>query len=96
MGLRASETAELVLEDCRVPEENLLGGEDSYKTKEGFMTAMKTFDNTRPLVAAMALGIGRAAYDYARDFVKANYVLVAPHAPLRGHRRAARARGPAA
>jgi acyl-CoA dehydrogenase len=78
MGLRASETAELVLEDCRVPEENLLGGEDSYKSKEGFMTAMKTFDTTRPLVAAMALGIGRAAYDYAVDFVKANYVLSRP------------------
>ncbi len=78
MGLRASETAELVLEDCRVPEENLLGGEDGYVTKEGFMTAMKTFDNTRPLVAAMALGIGKAAYDYACDFVKANYVLSRP------------------
>jgi acyl-CoA dehydrogenase len=75
MGLRASETAELVFEGCRVPEENLLGGEDRYVSKEGFMTAMKTFDNTRPLVAAMAIGIGRAAYEYARDFVKTNYVL---------------------
>ena len=78
MGLRANETAELVLEDCRVPEENLLGGEDAYQTKEGFMTAMKTFDNTRPLVAAMACGIGRAAYEHARDFVKENYVLSRP------------------
>ncbi|MDC3952677.1 acyl-CoA dehydrogenase family protein [Polyangium jinanense] len=78
MGLRANETAELVLEDCRVPEENLLGGEEAYRTKEGFMTAMKTFDNTRPLVAAMAVGIGRAAYEYARDFVKQNYVLTRP------------------
>jgi acyl-CoA dehydrogenase len=78
MGLRASETAELVLEDCRVPEENLLGGEERYVTKEGFMTAMKTFDNTRPLVAAMACGIGRAAYEYARDFVKDNYVMSRP------------------
>lgn len=78
MGLRASETAELVLEDCRVPEENLLGGEDKYKTKEGFMTAMKTFDNTRPIVASMAIGIGRAAYEYARDFVKDHYVLSRP------------------
>jgi acyl-CoA dehydrogenase len=78
MGLRASETAELVLEDCRVPEENLLGGEASYTTKEGFMTAMKTFDNTRPMVAAMALGIGRAAYDYAKDFVKEHYVTSRP------------------
>jgi acyl-CoA dehydrogenase len=58
MGLRASETAELVLEDCRVPEENLLGGEEKYHSKEGFMTAMKTFDNTRPLVAAMASASG--------------------------------------
>ncbi|HEY8041339.1 MAG TPA: acyl-CoA dehydrogenase family protein [Polyangiaceae bacterium] len=78
MGLRASETAELVFEDCRVPEENLLGGEESYKSKEGFMTAMKTFDNTRPLVAAMAIGIGRAAYDYAVGFVKDHYVLSRP------------------
>src|SRR5262245_51618703 len=78
IGLRANETAELVLEDCRVPDENLLGGEEAYQTKEGFMTAMKTFDNTRPLVAAMACGIGRAAYEYARDFVKDNYVLSRP------------------
>jgi len=39
---------------------------------------MKTFDNTRPLVAAMACGIGRAAYEYARDFVKDNYVMSRP------------------
>ncbi len=78
MGLRASETAELVFEDCRVPAENLLGGEGAYQTKEGFMTAMKTFDNTRPLVAALAIGIGRAAYEYARDFVKKHYVLGRP------------------
>jgi acyl-CoA dehydrogenase len=78
MGLRASETAELVFDECRVPEENLLGGEESYKTKEGFMTAMKTFDSTRPMVAAMAIGIGRAAYEYALDFVKQNYVLSRP------------------
>ncbi len=78
MGLRANETAELVLEDCRVPVDNLLGGEEKYQTKEGFMTAMKTFDNTRPLVAAMALGIGRAAYEYACEFVKDNYVLSRP------------------
>jgi acyl-CoA dehydrogenase len=78
MGLRASETAELVFEDVHVPAENLLGGEESYTSKQGFMTAMKTFDNTRPIVAAMAIGIGRAAYEYARDFVKENYVLSRP------------------
>jgi acyl-CoA dehydrogenase len=63
MGLRASETAELVLEDCRVPDENLLGGEAHYATKEGFMGAMKTFDATRPYVGIMAVGIARAAHD---------------------------------
>jgi acyl-CoA dehydrogenase len=78
MGLRASETAELVLEDCRVPEDNLLGGEEKYVSKEGFMTAMKTFDNTRPIVAAMAIGIGRAAYEYACDYVKRHYVMTRP------------------
>lgn len=79
MGLRANETAELVLEDCRVPAENLLGGEEAYaRAAGGFMTAMKTFDNTRPLVASMAVGIGRAAYEYARDFVKNNYVMSRP------------------
>jgi acyl-CoA dehydrogenase len=78
MGLRASETAELVLEDCRVPAENLLGGEERYVSKEGFMTAMKTFDHTRPFVAAMACGIGRAAYEYACDFVKEHYVMSRP------------------
>jgi acyl-CoA dehydrogenase len=78
MGLRASETAELVLDECRVPGENLLGGEVAYHTKEGFMTAMKTFDNTRPIVAAMATGIGRAAFEHAKDFVKEHYVMTRP------------------
>ena len=78
MGLRASETAELVLDECRVPADNLLGGEEAYASKEGFMTAMKTFDTTRPLVAAMACGIGRAAYEHARDFVKDHYLLSRP------------------
>src|SRR5206468_4334920 len=79
LGLRASETAELVLEDCRVPAANLLGGEVAYEGKStGFQTAMKTFDSTRPLVASMALGIGRAAYEYARDAVKERYMIGRP------------------
>ena len=67
-----------MLDECRVPGANLLGGEAAYHTKEGFMTAMKTFDNTRPIVAAMATGIGRAAYEHARDFVKEHYVMARP------------------
>jgi len=80
MGLRASETAELVLEDCRVPVDNLLGGEIYYETraKEGFKGAMKTFDATRPLVASMAVGLARAAYEIARDFVQEHYLLSRP------------------
>ncbi len=79
LGLRASETAELVLDDCRVPAENLLGGDAAYEGKStGFQTAMKTFDSTRPLVASMALGIGRAAYEYVCDAVKERYMLSRP------------------
>jgi acyl-CoA dehydrogenase len=78
MGLRASETAELVLQDCRVPCENLLGTETHYAKKTGFTTAMKTFDSTRPVVAAMAVGIGRAAFERARDFTKDAYLLSRP------------------
>jgi acyl-CoA dehydrogenase len=78
MGLRASETAELVLDEVRVHEDNLLGGESHYHSKEGFMGAMKTFDSTRPLVGALAVGIARAAYEYVRDFVKENYMLARP------------------
>ena len=74
MGLRANETAELVFEDCFIPQENLLGGEELYNQRaqkaSGFQVAMKTFDSTRPIVAAMAIGIARAAYEYTLDIVK--------------------------
>lgn len=77
MGLRANETAELLFTNCFVPQENLLGGEALYEqTKSGpsgFATAMKTFDSTRPIVAAMATGIARAAYEYTLDIVKKEY-----------------------
>jgi acyl-CoA dehydrogenase len=77
MGLRASETAWQLFEDCRVPADNLLGGEEHYEAKNsgGFKTAMKTFDATRPLVAIMAVGIARAAYEIARDWVQEHYAL---------------------
>ncbi len=60
LGIRASETAELVLQDCRIPLDNLLGGEEA----RGFKGAMATFDMTRPSVAAMAVGIARAAHEH--------------------------------
>jgi acyl-CoA dehydrogenase len=68
LGIRASDTAAFRLEDCRVPKEAMLGGErkDATDTKEGFGGAMQTFDNTRPLVAAMAVGVARASLDETR------------------------------
>ncbi|WP_163505423.1 acyl-CoA dehydrogenase family protein [Fodinicola acaciae] len=62
LGIRASDTATLRFDNCRVPKENLLGSPD-IDTSKGFAGAMQTFDNTRPLVAAMALGVARAALD---------------------------------
>ncbi|NLP05985.1 acyl-CoA dehydrogenase [Candidatus Fermentibacteria bacterium] len=60
MGIRASATRELIFEDCRVPAENLIGREGT-----GFMVAMKTLDNSRPGVAAQAVGIAQGALDEA-------------------------------
>lgn len=56
LGIRASDTATIILEGCRVPAANLLGSPD-VDTRQGFSGAVATFDNTRPLVAAMAVGL---------------------------------------
>ncbi|HTD19113.1 MAG TPA: acyl-CoA dehydrogenase family protein, partial [Ktedonobacteraceae bacterium] len=69
MGLRASQTAELVFENCRIPKENLLSGRESSK-KAGFKAAMGTLDATRPMVGALAVGIARAAYETACQWVQ--------------------------
>ena len=68
LGIRASDTATIRFEDCRVPAANLLGSPD-VDAKQGFAGAMATFDNTRPLVAAMALGCARASLDLTRDLL---------------------------
>jgi len=65
LGIRASDTAAFILEDCRVPKEALLGSPE-VDVKQGFGGAMQTFDNTRPLVAAMAVGVARASLDETR------------------------------
>jgi acyl-CoA dehydrogenase len=62
LGIRASDTAAFRLEDCRVPKENLLGTPD-IDAKKSFAGAMQTFDNTRPLVAAMGVGLARACIE---------------------------------
>jgi alkylation response protein AidB-like acyl-CoA dehydrogenase len=78
-GIRASHTAELVLEDCRVPGSCLLGGKEKLderlaRAREGKKTssqaAMATFEATRPAVGAQAVGIARAAYEYALEYAK--------------------------
>jgi acyl-CoA dehydrogenase len=65
MGIRASDTASITLTDCRIPKGNLLGTSD-IDTKKGFGGVMQTFDNTRPIVAGMAVGLARAALEHTR------------------------------
>jgi acyl-CoA dehydrogenase len=78
LGIRASHTAEVVLEDCRIPAENLLGGEEKLEKKlqrgrEGKKSrgadALATFEVTRPLVGASALGIAQAAYEWTLEYL---------------------------
>ncbi len=78
-GLRASHTADVFLDDCRVPVGYVLGGKDKLderlaRVREGkrsqSQAAMQTFEASRPTVGAQALGIARAAYEYALDYAK--------------------------
>ncbi|MCL5044903.1 MAG: acyl-CoA dehydrogenase family protein [Deltaproteobacteria bacterium] len=71
LGIRASDTAAIVFEDCRVPLDHLLG-DPELKRSAGFKEVMATFDATRPIVAAMAIGVGRAALDFVREFLAAH------------------------
>jgi acyl-CoA dehydrogenase len=75
LGIRASDTAVIMFTDCRVPAENLLGSPE-VNVKEGFAGAMATFDNTRPLVAAMAVGCARASLDLTRELLEQAGVVV--------------------
>ena len=72
MGLHASETATLGFDDCRVPATNLLTPRTT-QNNTGFKGAMKTLNMTRPMVAAMAIGIGRAVYDEAERFCRDHF-----------------------
>jgi alkylation response protein AidB-like acyl-CoA dehydrogenase len=65
LGLRASDTSELIFEDCEIPSENLLG-----KEGEGFIDSMRILDGGRISIAALSLGIGRGAFDAARRYVQ--------------------------
>jgi alkylation response protein AidB-like acyl-CoA dehydrogenase len=65
LGMRASDTAELVMEDCRVPSFNVLG-----KVGDGFVDALRVLDGGRISIGALAIGIARGAYEAARDYAK--------------------------
>lgn len=68
-GIRASDTASIVLKDARIPYDNLLGSAEVKRrdTTEGFKGAMATFDASRPLIAASAIGVGRAALEFVKE-----------------------------
>ncbi|MEV5967066.1 acyl-CoA dehydrogenase family protein [Kribbella sp. NPDC051952] len=68
LGIRASDTATIRFDNCRVPAENLLGSPE-IDTDKGFAGVMQTFDNTRPLVAAMAVGVARASLELTRSLL---------------------------
>ena len=69
LGIRADDTAAYVFKDCRIPRNNLLGGNESIpkQSSGGFKDVMKTFNMTRPLVSAIGLGMAEAALDFTRD-----------------------------
>jgi acyl-CoA dehydrogenase len=89
LGIRASDTATLRFENCRVPRDHLLGSEKVRKADpsqtgdKGFKGAMATFDASRPIVAAMAVGVGRAALDFVKQELEAQGVRVRYDAPAR-------------
>ena len=86
LGIRASDTATLVFEDCRIPLDNILGSAEIPKpgqtNSQGFKGAMATFDATRPIVAASAIGVARAALDYVKDVLADNGVTLRYGAPI--------------
>jgi acyl-CoA dehydrogenase len=87
LGIRASDTATLIFENCRVPRENLLGSAEVKKRDskssgdKGFKGAMATFDASRPIVAAMAVGVGRAALDFVLEELDRQGVAIRYDAP---------------
>ncbi len=83
LGIRASDTASIVFEDCRIPFENILGSpgvRDRTRTK-GFKGAMQTFNASRPTIAASAIGVGRAALEFVKAELEKNGVEIPYGAP---------------
>lgn len=80
LGIRSSDTAHFILDNVRVPKENLLGSPE-VDTKKGFGGVMATFDNTRPLVAGMAVGVARASLEKLREILTDAGVVIDYDAP---------------
>jgi acyl-CoA dehydrogenase len=80
LGIRASDTANFVLHNCRVPKENLLGSPE-IEAKRGFSGVMQTFDNTRPMVAGMAIGVARACLERTREVLEDAGIEIGYNAP---------------
>jgi acyl-CoA dehydrogenase len=89
LGIRASDTANFVLDDCRVPRENLLGSPEIQTAAQGFAGVMQTFDNTRPLVAGMAIGVARACLERTRELLSDAGVEIDYNAPAHAQSAAA-------
>jgi acyl-CoA dehydrogenase len=81
LGIRASDTANFFLQDCRIPKENLLGSPEVV-LKGGFSGVMQTFDNTRPLVAGMAVGVARACLEATRAHLEEAGITIDYDAPI--------------
>lgn len=79
LGMRASETAEVIFEDCRVPEENVLG-----QVGEGFQQAMKVLDGGRISIAALSLGIAKGAFEASVKYAKERHQFGQPIANFQG------------
>jgi len=79
LGMRASETAELIFEDCRIPASNLLG-----KEGEGFKQAMKILDGGRISIASLSLGIAKGAYEAAKKYAKERHQFGQPISNFQG------------
>jgi acyl-CoA dehydrogenase len=81
LGIRASDTAAVLFEDCRLPLDSLLGSPEVIDRTKGFKGAMATFDATRPSVAASALGIARATIEHLKEWLAQEGIVIGYHTP---------------
>jgi len=90
LGIRADDTAAYVFQDCRIPRDHLLGGNEDVPRdgSGGFKGVMKTFNMTRPMVAAIGLGMAEAALDFTRDALREAGIAIA-YGPTHGQTAAA-------